>query len=239
MPIAAVNKSLAEAKARRANHSALPCSQVAPFMAHVRERESIGRLAFEALILTAIRSGGIRGALWSEPDLDAEPWTIPAARTKAGRDHVMPLSDAAVDVLVSANRFREARGNLVFPGARSGKPLSDMTLPKICRDRGVDAVPHGFRSSFRLGGRRGGVRRRDRGDGARAAGRPASITGLLSIENGKPSREAPFDIEPGYSCDAPEGAERNAATCSVDKVRVVPGSDAERINSPSGVHAAA
>ena len=68
---------------------------------------------------------------------------------KAGREHVVPLSDAAVGVFEKAKEYREKRSNLVFPGARSAKPLSDMTLTKICRDMEIPAVPHGFRSSFR------------------------------------------------------------------------------------------
>lgn len=116
---------------------------------HARERESVGRLAFEALVLTAARSGEIRGALWSEVDLEKKLWTIPAERMKAGREHVVPLSDAAVSTFKRAETYREARSDLVFPGVRHGKPLSDMTLTKICRDLEVPAVPHGFRSSFR------------------------------------------------------------------------------------------
>lgn len=149
LPIAAINRSLPKAKAKPAHHSALAYAQVPGFVTRLRERESVGRLAFEALILTATRSGEIRGALWSEIDLDARLWTIPAARMKAGRDHVIPLPGAVIDVFARASQFREARNDLVFPGARSGKQLSDMTLTKICRDMGIDAVPHGFRSSFR------------------------------------------------------------------------------------------
>jgi integrase len=88
-------------------------------------------------------------ASWSEVDLDTKLWTIPAVRMKAGRAHVVPLSQVAVDIFIKASTFREARNDLIFPGRVSGKPLSDMTLTKICRDMGVNAVPHGFRSSFR------------------------------------------------------------------------------------------
>ena len=68
---------------------------------------------------------------------------------KAGKEHVVPLSSAALDVFLRAQGYREARSELVFPGQRGGKTLSDMTLTKICRDMEVPAVPHGFRSSFR------------------------------------------------------------------------------------------
>lgn len=149
LPIAAMNKSLPKVKAKPAHHSALPYAAVPAFVTKLRERESVGRLAFEALVLTAARSGEIRGAVWSELDLDQKLWTIPADRMKAGREHIVPLSDAAVDAFKRAETYREARSDLVFPGARQGKPLSDMTLTKICRDMEIAAVPHGFRSSFR------------------------------------------------------------------------------------------
>lgn len=149
LPIAAMNKSLPKVKAKPAHHSALPYAAVPAFVTKLRERESVGRLAFEALVLTAARSGEIRGAVWSELDLDQKLWTIPAHRMKAGREHIVPLSDAAVDAFKRAETYREARSDLVFPGARQGKPLSDMTLTKICRDMEIAAVPHGFRSSFR------------------------------------------------------------------------------------------
>ncbi|MED5543914.1 MAG: integrase arm-type DNA-binding domain-containing protein [Pseudomonadota bacterium] len=149
LPMAAINKSLPRGKRRKAHLAALPYTQVPEFIRVLRQRESVGRLAFEALILTAARSGEIRNAVWSEFDLDACLWTIPASRMKAEREHVVPLSDAAVDVLRRASAYREARSDLVFPGMKAGKPMSDMTLNKICRDMGADAVPHGFRSSFR------------------------------------------------------------------------------------------
>lgn len=149
LPIAAMNKSLPKVKVKPVHHSALPYADVPAFAAMLRERESVGRLAFEALILTASRSGEIRGAAWSELDLEKKLWTIPADRMKAGREHVVPLSDAAVSAFQRAETYREVRNDLVFPGARYGKPLSDMTLTKICRDLEIPAVPHGFRSSFR------------------------------------------------------------------------------------------
>ncbi|MGD9664467.1 MAG: tyrosine-type recombinase/integrase [Novosphingobium sp.] len=149
LPMAALNKSLPKVKSEPAHHKALPYAEVPAFMAKLRERESVGRLAFETLVLTAGRSGEIRGARWSEIDLDKKIWTIPEERMKAGREHVVPLSEAAVDVFRRAQAYREVRNDLVFPGARYGKPLSDMTLTKICRDLDIPAVPHGFRSSFR------------------------------------------------------------------------------------------
>ena len=149
LAMAALNKSLPKAKRKVEHQAAMPYADVPTFVARLRERESVGRLAFELLVLTALRSGEIRGALWSEFDLTAKLWTIPAGRMKVDVEHVVPLSKAALSVLKRAEAYREARSDLVFPGMRQGKPLSDMTLTKICRDMDVDAVPHGFRSSFR------------------------------------------------------------------------------------------
>jgi integrase len=147
--MAVVNKSLPKARTKAKHHAALPYGEVPEFLNYLRSRESIGRLAFELLILTATRSGEVRGACWSEIDLARAIWTIPARRMKADREHVIPLSEEAVAVLLKAQAFREASSDLVFPGVKAGNALSDMTLTKICRDAGVNAVPHGFRSSFR------------------------------------------------------------------------------------------
>jgi len=149
LPMNAINKSLPKVRNRQNHLAALHYSKVAAFVSKLRERESIGRLAFEFLILTAARSGEVRGALWSEIDLTERTWTIPAERMKADVEHIVPLSDAALDVLKRARVHKQDGNDLVFPGTRHGKPMSDMTLTKICRDAEVDAVPHGFRSSFR------------------------------------------------------------------------------------------
>lgn len=149
LPMNAINKSLPKVRNRQKHLAALHYSKVAAFVGKLRERESIGRLAFEFLILTAARSGEVRGALWSEIDLTERTWTIPAERMKADVEHIVPLSDAALDVLKRARVHKEDGNDLVFPGTRHGKPMSDMTLTKICRDAEIDAVPHGFRSSFR------------------------------------------------------------------------------------------
>jgi integrase len=149
LPMAAINKSLPKVRTKAAHHSALPYAEVPAFVSRLRERESVGRIAFEALILTAARSGEIRFAVWSEVDLENALWTIPAERMKASREHVVPLSDAAVQAFKRAKAHQNLRCDLVFPGQRYSKPMSDMTLTKICRDMEIAAVPHGFRSSFR------------------------------------------------------------------------------------------
>ena len=84
--------------------------------------------------------------VWDEVDIDARLWTVPAERMKAQRERRVPLSPKAVDLLAEAGGFQP--GELVFPSA-TGRPMSDATLSKLIRELGIDAVPHGFRSSFR------------------------------------------------------------------------------------------
>lgn len=131
---------------RTSHHPALPWQEVGAFMAALRKQEGIAAKAVELAILTACRSGEIRLATWAEFDLAAALWVIPAERMKAGREHRVPLSNAALALLESMPRM----GDLVFPGAKPGKPLSDMSLTAVLRrmKRG-DITVHGFRSSFR------------------------------------------------------------------------------------------
>ena len=134
------------------HHKALPHSEVAGAIRSIRagDRVWIGtKLAFEFLVLTACRSGEVRGATWREIDMGKALWTIPAARMKMSRPHRVPLSSAALGVLREAEALRTKRGSdLVFPSQRR-KELSDNTVSKLLRERGIAAVPHGFRSSFR------------------------------------------------------------------------------------------
>lgn len=131
---------------KQEHHAALPAAAMADFMPRLRAADGIGARALEFAILTAARSGEVRGAEWSEIDLEAKVWTVPAARMKAGKEHRVPLSDAAV-VLVKALP-RMAGTELVFSSPRGGT-LSDMTLSAVLRRMSVAAVPHGFRSTFR------------------------------------------------------------------------------------------
>jgi integrase len=118
-------------------------------------------LAFEFLILTAARSGEVRGALWCEINLQKRIWTIPGSdpltkrRMKSGATHVVPLSDAAMLVLKKARELGSI--NLVFPGT-NGEAISDNTLSKLMRDAEVSGTPHGFRSSFKDWAAEKGVR---------------------------------------------------------------------------------
>lgn len=102
--------------------------------------------ALRFLILTAVRSGEVRGMLWSEVDLDAGLWVVPAARMKAKRDHRVPLSRQAVELLKAQPRHHLVEH--VFPSNRMG-PLSDMAFTALMRRHKIAAVPHGFRSTFR------------------------------------------------------------------------------------------
>ena len=106
------------------------------------------KLTFEFLVLTAARSGEVRGARWAEIDLKDRVWTIPATRMKAKREHRVPLSGRAVDILQAARKLGDGRGRLVFP-SRGDNPISVTRLPRMLRSLKVAAVPHGFRSSFR------------------------------------------------------------------------------------------
>ncbi len=131
---------------RVVHHRALPISSLSGFMVELRKRDGTAARALEFAILCASRSGEVRGACWSEIDMDARVWTIPATRMKAGREHRVPLSSDAVDLLKKLPRFVD--NDLVFPAPR-GAQLSDMSLTAVLRRMEVDAVPHGFRSSFR------------------------------------------------------------------------------------------
>lgn len=128
------------------HHPALPVAEVGAFMARLRAAEGMGARALEFAILTAARSGEVRGATWAEFDLDAKVWTVPGSRMKAGKEHRVPLSDAAV-ALVKAQP-KVAGVDFVFAAAKGGQ-LSDMTLSAVLRRMKVQAVPHGFRSTFR------------------------------------------------------------------------------------------
>lgn len=148
-PMRSVTRGLPRQPKKRGHFAALPFKEVPGFACWLRQRVSVGRLALEFLILTAARSGEVRGCCWSEIDVKKKLWTIPAERMKAGNAHVVPLSDAALDVLARATSLRSPVSDLVFPGQNPKRELSDMTLLKVLRDKGADVTVHGFRSSFR------------------------------------------------------------------------------------------
>ena len=143
---------------------ALPYDRMSEFMGDLRQREGVSVLCLEFVILTACRSGEALKAKWSEIDEEKGVWTIPAERMKASREHRVPLSDAAMAVIEDAKKV--SQGEYIFPGVRSGKPMTDMSLTSLVKrmdaervrdgvERWLDKtsgkriVPHGFRSSIR------------------------------------------------------------------------------------------
>lgn len=132
--------------------SALPWAEIAPFMGRLRAQDSLGALAMQFAILTAARTSEAIEAQWSEINLQSATWLIPAERMKAGREHRVPLSDAALAVL---RQVAELRADLspaafVFPGRADDRPLSNMALLALLRRmEREDLTTHGFRSTFR------------------------------------------------------------------------------------------
>jgi len=132
--------------ARVKHHPALPWQEMGALMAELRAREGIAARALEFSILTAARSGEVRGATWDEIDLTVGLWTIPAERMKAQKEHRVPLSKPVLTLLEAMPRF----GVLVFPGQRKGAGLSDMSLTAVLRRMKRNEITvHGFRSTFR------------------------------------------------------------------------------------------
>jgi integrase len=137
--------------ARVEHHAALPWREIGGFMAELRDESGLGARALEFAILTAARTGEALGARWDEIDLQEAVWTVPGERMKAGREHRVPLSEAALAVLRTVLPLRDAKaGDWVFPGAKAGKALSGMAMLMLLRrmKRG-DLTAHGFRSTFR------------------------------------------------------------------------------------------
>lgn len=132
--------------AKVAHHAALPWQEIGEFMSELQPRAGSAARAVEFGILTAARSGEIRGARWDEMDLDAAIWTVPAARMKGGKEHRVPLSVPALALLRAQPRV----GDIVFTGMKFDKELSDMSLTAVLRRMGRGEITmHGFRSTFR------------------------------------------------------------------------------------------
>ena len=137
----------------KAHHRALPYAEI-PAALETIDASPAGlaaRACMRFLILTAARSGEARGARWDEVDMDAATWTIPGERMKGGRQHVVPLSVAALAVLHEAAALRDDSGLIFSSPRKRGRPLSDMGLTKCLRDCGLAdrATVHGMRSAFR------------------------------------------------------------------------------------------
>ena len=146
----------ARQKLTRGHHAAMPIDDLPEFMASLRSRPAVAARCLEFAILTAARSGEALGARWDEIDLQATVWRIPGydaetgRRMKAGREHRVPLSARAIEILREVEPMRD--GDHVFPGHRAKHPLSDMSMLMLLRRMGHRAglvTNHGFRSTFR------------------------------------------------------------------------------------------
>ncbi|MCZ4342877.1 integrase arm-type DNA-binding domain-containing protein [Sphingomonadaceae bacterium G21617-S1] len=134
----------ARSRLTRGHHKALSYGDLPAFMEKLRKREAVAALALEFAILTAARTGEVIGAKWGEVDLEKAVWTIPADRMKAGKEHRVPLSPRAVEILKETKTLRK---DWLFPG-EAGQ-LSGMAMTMLMRRMKVDATVHGFRSAFR------------------------------------------------------------------------------------------
>jgi integrase len=140
-------KGLSKQPKSKKHHAALPYAELGGFMVDLRAREGVAAAALELLVLTAARTGEIIGARWPEIDTANRVWTVPGDRMKSGREHRVPLSNAAMAVL---KRVRDDGEEFVFPGARKGQGLSNMALLVLLGRMGRgDVTAHGFRSTFR------------------------------------------------------------------------------------------
>ncbi len=148
-PAEAVSKALPAQTREKTHFRSLPYDEVAGCIEAVRNSKAwiATKAAVEFTILTAARSGEVRNASWAEIDLERGVWTVPAGKMKMKKEHRVPLSTRAIEVLAEAQAVRDATG-LVFPSPR-GKTLSDMTLSKLVKELGFDVHVHGFRASFR------------------------------------------------------------------------------------------
>lgn len=152
-PMRALNRLLGGIKQPKgSNFAAMPHSELPAFFARLRAADwTMGRAALQFTILTAARSGEVRGALWGEFDLAAKEWRLPASRMKAGKPHIVPLVPAAVEILEGLKQlFPHEPGDLVFFGNKH-RQMSDATMAKAMRETkgGSGFTVHGFRSTFR------------------------------------------------------------------------------------------
>lgn len=145
-----ITKVLPKMPRTKQHHPALHYSDVPAALGTVRRSaaDTVTKLAFEFLVLTAARSGEVRLATWDEIKWRERRWKVPAERMKARREHEVPLSSRSIEVLRQAEKLAHGGTELVFPGLR-GKPLSDMVFTGMLRRLEIPAVAHGFRSSFK------------------------------------------------------------------------------------------
>lgn len=131
----------------RGHHAALAYDTVPDFMASLRGRSAVAARALEFTVLTAARSGEVLGAMWNEIDLDKKVWAIPPTRMKAGREHRVPLSPRAMEIVDAMRKL--GTESYVFPGPKPKKPLSSMAMAMLLRRMKAEITVHGFRSTFR------------------------------------------------------------------------------------------
>jgi integrase len=136
------------AVAKVEHHASLPYPDLPAFWVRLQIQDGLGARALELAILTAGRSGEVLGARWEEFDLDAAVWTVPAARMKTNNPHRVPLCAPAMQLLRKLHAIR--RGDLVFPGQRGDRALSNMSVAMVLRRMSVPVTVHGFRSTFRV-----------------------------------------------------------------------------------------
>jgi integrase len=142
-------KGLPKQAKSKGHHAALPYAEIGAFMRELQSREGIAALALEFAILTAVRTGEVLGAKWSEIDTDTRVWTIPGPRMKGRREHRVPLSAPALAVLERAREAGQGSEH-IFPNIGRGRPLSNMAMLKTLERLGrPELTAHGFRSTFR------------------------------------------------------------------------------------------
>jgi integrase len=159
-PCLGVRDELGRARPKVQHRRALTWSLVPKFVDDIEHWPRVTLSSKNALlfiIYTACRSEEVRGARWSEIDLVARDWVVPASRMKMKREHTVPLSDVAIDLLQRAKQARHGGSDYIFPSS-TGSILSDNTLSKLMRDAKVDGTPHGFRTSFKVWASETGVR---------------------------------------------------------------------------------
>lgn len=143
-----LDELLSRKKPKVKHHAALPYKQMPEFMPRLAMSKGMGAKALQVTILSASRTGETRFATKPEFDLDAAVWTVPEGRMKGEREHRVPLPKAAVAIL--RELFATTPGDLVFPGLKPGRPISEATMTKAMKTAGgVGATVHGFRSSFK------------------------------------------------------------------------------------------
>ena len=148
-PTLVLNQVLPKITKKPKHRASLPYTDLADCLEVIRQSDAMPttKLAIEFLVLTATRSGEVRLADWSEIDLAKKIWSIPAERMKMKEEHVIPLSDRAIQILEEAKKHGES--GLIFQGMRPGRPMSDMTMSKLVKELGFPVDIHGFRTSFR------------------------------------------------------------------------------------------